>query len=90
MNKNDLISAVSEASGLSKVDSANAIDALLRSISATLGKGQEVRLIGFGTFSVARRKALVGRNPRTGEQMKIKASVQPKFRAGKSLKDAVN
>jgi DNA-binding protein HU-beta len=77
MNKNDLIGAVADASGLTKADSGKAVDA-------------EVRLVGFGTFSVAKRKASTGRNPRTGEEMKIPASNQPKFKAGKALKDAVN
>jgi DNA-binding protein HU-beta len=63
---------------------------VFETISTALGNGDEVRLVGFGTFSVARRKASTGRNPRTGEPMKISASSQPKFKAGKSLKDSVN
>ncbi len=90
MNKNDLIGAVAEASGLSKSDAGNAVEGVFDSIQKTLSKGDEVRLVGFGTFSVARRKELTGRNPRTGEPMTIKASNQPKFKAGKGLKDAVN
>lgn len=90
MNKNDLISAVADASGLSKGDATKAVEAVFDSISSALGKGDEVRLVGFGTFSVAKRKASTGRNPRTGEPMSIKASAQPKFKAGKGLKDAVN
>lgn len=90
MNKNDLVSAVAEQTGLNKADSANAVEAVLQAITGTLAKGGEVRLVGFGTFSVTQRKASTGRNPRTGEKMEIKASNQPKFKAGKGLKDAVN
>lgn len=90
MNKNDLINAVADASGLSKSDSSSAVEAVFDSITNSLSKGDEVRLVGFGTFSVARRKSSTGRNPRTGEPMTIKASNQPKFKAGKGLKDAVN
>ena len=67
-----------------------AVEAVFESVSGALKKGDEVRLVGFGTFSVSKRKASTGRNPRTGEPMKIKASSQPKFKAGKALKDAVN
>ncbi len=90
MNKNDLISAVAETSGLSKSDASNAVESVFNAITKSLSGGEEVRLIGFGTFSVAKRKASTGRNPRTGEPMTIKASNQPKFKAGKGLKDAVN
>ena len=90
MNKNDLIGAVADASGLTKADSAKAVEAVFDTISSALRKGEDVRLVGFGTFSVAKRKASTGRNPRTGEPMNIKASSQPKFKAGKGLKDAVN
>ncbi|WP_373488418.1 HU family DNA-binding protein [Blastomonas sp.] len=90
MNKNDLITAVSDHSGLSKTDAGKAVEAVFESISGALAKGSEVRLVGFGTFSVSKRKASTGRNPRTGEKMEIKASTQPKFKAGKGLKDAVN
>lgn len=90
MNKNDLVSAVAEQTGLNKADLANAVEAVLQAITGTLAKGGEVRLVGFGTFSVTQRKASTGRNPRTGEKMEIKASNQPKFKAGKGLKDAVN
>jgi len=90
MNKNDLISAVADASGLSKSDASNAVESVFDTITKALSGGDEVRLVGFGTFSVAKRKASIGRNPRTGEEMKIKASNQPKFKAGKGLKDAVN
>lgn len=90
MNKNDLIGAVAETSGLSKSQAASAVESVFDSISTALKKGDEVRLVGFGTFSVAKRKASTGRNPRTGEPMAIKASKQPKFKAGKGLKDSVN
>ena len=90
MNKNDLISQVANDAGLSKVDATKAVDAVLDNIAGSLGNGGEVRLVGFGTFSVTHRKATTGRNPRTGEAIQIKASNQPKFKAGKALKDAVN
>jgi len=90
MNKQDLISAVADSSGLSKTDAAKAVEGVFDSITGALKKGDEVRLVGFGTFSVSKRKASTGRNPRTGEAMTIKASSQPKFKAGKGLKDAVN
>ena len=90
MNKNDLVNAVAGSSGLSKVDAAKAVDSVFDAISGSLARGQEVRVVGFGTFSVARRKATQGRNPRTGEKISIAASNQPKFKAGKGLKDAVN
>lgn len=90
MNKNDLIGAVADASGLSKSQASSAVESVFDTILAALKNGDEVRLVGFGTFSVARRKASTGRNPRTGEPMKIKASNQPKFKAGKGLKDSVN
>jgi DNA-binding protein HU-beta len=90
MNKNDLITAVAESSGLTRNDAVKAVEGVFDAISGALKSGDEVRLVGFGTFSVAKRKASTGRNPRTGEAMEIKASTQPKFKAGKSLKDAVN
>jgi DNA-binding protein HU-beta len=90
MNKNDLIGEVASAAGLSKADATKAVDAVFDNIAGALGNGGEVRLVGFGTFSVSHRKATTGRNPRTGEAIQIKASNQPKFKAGKALKDAVN
>ena len=90
MNKQDLISAVAESSGLSKNDTTKAVEGVFDAITSALKKGDEVRLVGFGTFSVSQRKASTGRNPRTGETMTIKASAQPKFKAGKGLKDSVN
>jgi len=90
MNKQELIASVADVSGLGKGDTSKAVEAVFDVISAALKKGDEVRLVGFGTFSVSKRKASTGRNPRTGEPMTIKASSQPKFKAGKCLKDAVN
>jgi DNA-binding protein HU-beta len=90
MNKQDLIGTVADVAGLSKGDAVRAVEAVFDTISTALKRGDEVRLVGFGTFSVTRRKASVGRNPRTKEPMSIKASNQPKFRAGKVLKDSVN
>ena len=90
MNKNDLVAAVADAAGLTKADVAKAVDAVFETISGSLKGGTEVRLVGFGTFSVVSRKATTGRNPRTGETINIPASKQPKFKAGKGLKDAVN
>ncbi|MEW5703406.1 MAG: HU family DNA-binding protein [Pseudomonadota bacterium] len=90
MNKNDLVAAVANKSSLSKADSTRAVDCVFDIISESLKRGQEVRLVGFGTFSVANRAASKGRNPRTGETINIPASKQPKFKAGKGLKDTVN
>jgi len=90
VNKNDLIASVASSAGLSKADAAGAVDAVLDGIAGALSSGGEVRLVGFGTFSVANRAATTGRNPRTGEAIQIPASKQPKFKAGKALKDAVN
>lgn len=90
MNKNDLITQVASSAGLSKASAGEAVDAVFAAISNTLARGGDVRLVGFGTFSISHRKATTGRNPRTGEAIKIKASKAPKFKAGKALKDAVN
>ena len=90
MNKADLIAAVADATGLAKADADKAVDGILDTITAALKDGDEVRLVGFGTFSVANRAAGEGRNPRTGEKIAIAASRQPKFSAGKGLKEAVN
>ena len=90
MNKQQLIGAVADSAGLSKGDAARAVEALVETISDALKRGEEVRLVGFGTFTLSRRKASTGRNPRTGAPMSIKASSQPKFKAGKLLKDACN
>ena len=90
MNKNELIGAVADAAGLSKADAGKAVDGVFEAITNELKKGGDVRLVGFGTFAVSDRKATTGRNPRTGETINIPASKQPKFKAGKGLKDAVN
>ena len=90
MNKQELIGTVAETTGLGRGEATKAVEAVFEAISSALRKGDEVRLVGFGTFAVSRRKASVGRNPRTGEPMQIKESKQPKFRAGKGLKVLVN
>ncbi len=90
MNKSDLVQSVADSAGISKADSAKAVDAVFDCITESLSGGDEVRVVGFGTFSVSRRAASTGRNPRTGETIQIAASMQPKFKAGKALKDAVN
>ena len=90
MNKNDLVKSVADATDMSSADTARAVDGVFESITNSLRGGEEVRLVGFGSFSVVRRKATTGRNPRTGEAIDIPASNQPKFKAGKALKEAVN
>jgi len=90
MNKGDLIEAVAGSAGLSKADAGRAVDAIIGSITGALKQGNQVSLVGFGTFTVKRRAARQGRNPRTGEAIQIAASNVPGFKAGKALKDAVN
>ena len=90
MNKNYIAEVVAEATDTSKADAAKAVDCVFETISGALKNGDGVQLIGFGSFSVADRAAREGRNPRTGETLQIAASKQPKFKAGKALKDAVN
>lgn len=90
MNKNDLIAQVSDTTGVSRSDATRLIEATLDAITTALKSGDEVRLVGFGTFAVSQRAATTGRNPRTGEEIQIPAVKQPKFKAGKQLKDAVN
>jgi len=90
VNKNELVSKIAEEAGLTKTDAAKSVDAFVTSVTEALKSGDEVRLVGFGTFSVAQRAATTGRNPRTGEPIKIPARKQPKFKAGKGLQDAVN
>lgn len=89
MTKAELIDKISASAGLSKADASKALDSALNAIKASLKKGQKVTLVGFGTFSVVKRKSRKGRNPRTGEVITIPASKTPKFTAGKALKDAV-
>jgi DNA-binding protein HU-beta len=90
VNKQDLITAVAEAADLPKAKAGDVVDAVFEAIQKALKKKQEVRLVGFGTFSTSKRKAGKGRNPRTGEEIKIPASTTVRFKAGKGLKDAVN
>lgn len=89
MNKSELINAVAEKAALSKKDSEAAVAAALDAISAALAEGDEVRLVGFGTFEVKKREARIGRNPKTKETIQIPASKVPVFKPGKALKDAV-
>lgn len=90
MNKMDLIAAVADSTDLSKAKAAEAVDAMFTSIEGALKNKEEVRLVGFGSFVTSQRAATTGRNPRTGEEIKIEASTSVRFKAGKSLKDAVN
>lgn len=90
MNKNDLVEAVASEANLSKAEAGRAVDAVVSAITGALKRGDSVSLIGFGTFDVRARAARTGRNPRTGEEIKIAASKNPAFKAGKALKDAVN
>ncbi len=89
MNKSDLIKKIATASGLSKANSGRALDAFINSVTKSLSKGEDVVLVGFGTFTTSKRSARVGRNPQTGATINIPAAVVPKFRAGKALKTAV-
>jgi DNA-binding protein HU-beta len=90
VNKSDLVDAIAKSADISKAAAARALDATVETIKKTLKKGDSVSLVGFGTFKVGIRAARNGRNPRTGETIKIKAAKVPKFSAGKGLKDAVN
>lgn len=90
MNKSELIAEIAKNASASKVAVEVILDEAICAITEALKKGEDVRLVGFGTFSVSERKATEGRNPRTGETIKIAASKQPKFKAGKTLKDALN
>ncbi|MGU3574885.1 HU family DNA-binding protein [Brucellaceae bacterium C25G] len=90
MNKNELVASVAEKGGLTKADAATAVDAVLAAVTSALQAGDEVRLPGFGVFSVSHRAATTGRNPSTGAEVAIAARNVPKFSAGKGLKDAVN
>ncbi|MBE0493893.1 MAG: HU family DNA-binding protein [Thiomicrospira sp.] len=90
MNKSELVSAIAEKAGLTKVQAAAALEATVGTVTTALSKGDQVAIIGFGTFKVGERAARTGRNPQTGAEMKIPAAKVPKFSAGKSLKDAVN
>ena len=90
MNKTELVAAMADQAGLSKKDSEKALKAFTDVVAAELKKGEKVQLVGFGTFEVAERAAREGRNPQTGDVMKIPASKAPKFKAGKALKDSIN
>ena len=90
MNKGELIESVAGAADVSRAEATRAVDAVLDSVTRTLAQGGSVSLVGFGTFSVKKRAARTGRNPRTGEAIQIAASNVPGFKAGKALKDAVN
>ncbi|VAW93085.1 DNA-binding protein HU-beta [hydrothermal vent metagenome] len=90
MNKAELIEAVAEKNEMTKAAATRAVDSVLGTITETLVSGDQVTLVGFGTFQVRERAARVGRNPRTGEAIDIKASKIPSFKAGKALKDSVN
>lgn len=89
MNKSELINAVAEKAALSKKDSEAAVSATLDAITAALAEGEEVRLVGFGTFEVKKREARIGRNPHTKEEIQIPATKVPSFKPGKALKDVV-
>ncbi|MCR5790972.1 MAG: HU family DNA-binding protein [Lachnospiraceae bacterium] len=90
MNKTELIDAMAKETGLSKKDTEKALKAITDTVAKTLKKNDKVQLVGFGTFETKKRAARTGRNPQTGKEIKIKASVAPVFKAGKGLKDLVN
>ena len=90
MNKTELIEHIAQSADMTKTDATRALEATVDTIKKALKKGDTVALVGFGTFSVGKRAARTGRNPRTGEEIKIKAAKVPKFSAGKGLKDALN
>ena len=90
MNKGEFVDAVAAKGEMSKVDASNAVDAVLEAVTEAMKQGDQITLVGFGTFLVRKREARTGRNPRTGEPLQIAASNVPSFKAGKALKDAVN
>ena len=90
MNKKELVAAIAEKAEISKKDAEKALDAFVASVTAELKEGNKVQMVGFGTFEVSEREAREGRNPRTGETIKIEAVKAPKFKAGSALKDALN
>ena len=90
MNKSQLIDKIAAGADISKAAAGRALDALIASVTESLQAGDDVALVGFGTFAVGKRAARTGRNPRTGDAIKIKAAKVPKFRPGKALKDALN
>ena len=89
MNKNELVARVAESAGLTKANASKAVDAMIEAVTDSLRRGGDVRLVGFGTFCVVERQATEGRNPRTGEKIKIPAARLPKFKAGKALKEVL-
>ena len=89
ISKKDLITAVAKETGLKNTEATKAVEALLDSVTQALAKGNEVRLVGFGTFSVVSREARIGRNPRTGDSLKIAAKKAPRFRPGKEFREAI-
>lgn len=90
MNKNEFVTAISEKSGFTKKDSGEMLDAIIEVVTESLAEGQEISILGFGKFSVSHRAATTGKNPQTGEPIKIAARNQAKFKPGKGLKDAIN
>lgn len=90
MNKSELVDSIAQSAGLTKEQAAKAVNAFAQSVQGALQRGDDVVLVGFGTFSVKERKARTGRNPKTGEEIQIAASKVPSFKAGKGLKDSVN
>ncbi|MCQ2499873.1 MAG: HU family DNA-binding protein [Lachnospiraceae bacterium] len=90
MNKTELVAAIAQKTGLKKSDSEAALKAFIDTVTEELKKGEKVQLVGFGTFEISERAAREGRNPQTGESMQISASKNPKFKAGKALKDQLN
>jgi DNA-binding protein HU-beta len=89
MNKNELVAFIANDADITKTDATKAVDSFVKAVGSALKKNDEVRLVGFGSFYISKRKATQGRNPRTGAAIKIPAAKLPKFRAGKSLKDTV-
>ncbi|WP_049236247.1 HU family DNA-binding protein [Moraxella canis] len=90
MNKSELVDSIAQSAGLTKEQAAKAVNAFTESVQGALQRGDDVVLVGFGTFSVKERAARVGRNPKTGEEIQIAASKVPSFKAGKGLKESVN
>lgn len=90
MNKNELVASMAEKTGLKKTEVEKVLKAFIDTVKDELKKDEKIQLVGFGTFEVSKREAREGRNPRTGEIMKIAATKAPKFKAGKALKDAIN
>jgi DNA-binding protein HU-beta len=90
MNKTELVNAIAEEANVKKTEAENVLNAIINCVGKTLGKGDKITLVGFGTFETKKRSAREGRNPKTGETIQIKESIVPSFKAGKTLKDKVN